>query len=153
MGSLPRTFCFLQTLKISRLYLKYFLRHNNWTNVTIQQSENLRKLHLKLFKSSCGTPKTSCQSIIDWPIAVIHPCLITHPFSKASDPCTVLIGCHQIHMTASVRRGSITIDLRCFCTRAHTNRAGITQIGCAPWSKHAPCDFQYYLVIHAVFIV
>jgi len=114
IASIPEPFCFLQKALNSRLYLKYFVRQSNWTNITIWNSENWRKLPLKLFKSSCGKTEILL-SIKNW--------LTNHGYSSLPNCPTLFKNQQPVHSCdwssstphngqrpAEVKRSGWTID-------------------------------------------
>ena len=88
-------------------------RNESIFNVTCINNKKRRKSHLKLSNFPCLLIETWRQSIIYWPIVIIHPCLIAHPFSKAGDARLVIL--NPAHRAAS-RAGSRGQDNNRFAT-------------------------------------
>ena len=119
-------------------------RNESIFNVTCINNKKRRKSHLKLLNSPCLLIETWRQSITYWPIVIIHPCLIAHPFSKAGDARLVNLDAAQ---RGIVSRGQEVRNNNRFATDLHAWHAGcigMTQVARA--SHLRPLLLRFFLL-------
>ena len=140
---------FFVLIFVSCTYLEKW-RNESISNVTCINNKKRRKSHLKLLNSPCLLIETWRQSITYWPIVIIHPCLIAHPFSKSGDAQLVILNPAQRAVSRGVKRSGITIGSRRICTRDMRGASEWRQfrghLTCGP----SFCDFSSYNAIHVV---
>ena len=97
-------------------------RNESIFNVTCINNKKRRKSHLKLSNFPCLLIETWRQSIIYWPIVIIHPCLIAHPFSKAGDARLVIL---DLRIGQRLARGQEVRNNNRFATALHAWTSGV----------------------------
>ena len=119
-------------------------RNESIFNVTCINNKKRRKSHLNLSNFPCLLIETWRQSIIYWPIVIIHPCLITHPFSKAGDARLVIL--NPAHRAAS-RAGSRGQDNNRFATALHAWTSGVHRMTRVAQASHLrPLLLRFFLL-------